>query len=668
MQWERLAVILSLSISIINGILVFFIYKRRQQPGAKGFLGLIIVITVYSFGYGFELAGNTVSQVKLWLNFEYLGITFIPFFWIAVVSDYAGLESRIKPLILAVLFTFSTTNLIIYLTNDIHHLFYSQLILKRHGAFVVAAFQREPWYWVNLAYIILSLFAGDIILLLKKERTVPLFHTQVNLLIFGSLIPWFGYILFVLGVSPWGLDLNPFSFSLTGLITAWGLFRYKLFDLSPIARDKTFETMRDGVLILDLQNRLVDFNNAAQNILTELKSSLLGYSVADAFQNYPELKNQILEHLEFTEFDIRTGKSRIYINSQIILVLSELKEPIGKIIFLSDVTEQRQSQAYILHAEKIAVLGRLAFNITRELNTPLMAIKATAEDLERSFDSLWRQVPELFGEMSENRRQLFLEIINKLRDIPYLTTREERDSLRKLSPVIQQLELKDIDNIARYFVKLGIADDFIRFAPILGDRKDTALLEFILVMALQRKDARTISVAEERTAKVWYALKSYSKTPEVQRPVLTDIQAGVEIVLRIYGNLIKNGVKTITYFEKVPQINACSDELQQVWTNLIHNAIQAMGGKGELMIEIQQKADEVIVSFTDTGPGIPAEILPQIFEPLFTTKKAGEGTGIGLTISKRIVERHGGKIMVQSKPGRTQFSVCLPLKGIKNES
>ncbi|HBF36595.1 MAG TPA: hypothetical protein DDW50_04675 [Firmicutes bacterium] len=668
MQWEHLAAIISLLISIINGILALLIYERRRQPGAKGFLGLMIAIMFYSFGYAFELAGTTVPQVKLWLDVEYIGITFIPFFWIAITCDYAGLEGRTKPFVYTVLFLFSATDLFMYLSNDWHHLFYSHLTFVKHGTFMVTAVHRGLWYWIDLAYLILAFVAGDIIFLQIKERTIPLFRKQINLLLIGSLIPWIGYIFFVTGRSPWGLDLNPFSFSLTGFIAALVLFRYRLFDLSPIARDKTFETMRDGVLIFDPLNRIVDFNRSAQTMVPELKNSLIGYPATEIFHQTPALIRQVLDDLEFNELTIGNGMDVRYIHSQMATALSDAKEPIGKIVILSDITEQKQAQAYLLHTEKMAVLGKLASNITQELNVPLGAIKDIAEDVEGSLELLWRQIPGLFINMEGERRQLFLDILQKLQNIPYLTTRQERDNQRRLTSLLQEQELFSSDNnvtlnnIVRCFAKLGIADEFRRYLPVLQDPKDTVLLEFILTIALQRRDAGTIHQAQKRTIKIVDGFKSYSESPQTDQPVLTDIRAGVESVIRMYGNLIKNGVNTITDFEKVPSIQGYPDELQQVWMNLIHNAIQAMEGKGELMISIRHQGDEITVSFTDNGPGISEAILPRIFEPLFTTKKAGEGTGIGLAICQKIVKRHGGKILVQSEPGRTQFVVCLPIK------
>lgn len=661
-----MAAVFSLIISIVNGILALFIYQRRRQPGAKGFLGLMFAIMIYSLGYAFELAGNTIPQAQLCLGFQYLGITFIPFFWIAITTDYAGLEGPVKPWIYLVLFLFSTTNWLLYLTNDLHHLFYSHLIFVKHGNLMVTTIQRGLWYWINLAYLILSILAGDIIFLQIRERMIPLFRKQINLLIIGSFIPWIGYIFFVLGISPWGLDLNPFSFSLTGLVVGVGLFRYRLFDLSPIARDKTFETMRDGVLVVDLQYRVIDFNHAAQCMFPELDNFSIGCTVTEVFQQNPFLIEQVLDNLECKEFHMGEGRDLKYIHSRLSVALSDNREPIGKIFILSDVTGQKQTESYRLHAEKMAVLCKLASNITQELNLPLTIMKTNAEDIAQSLDQLWRGIPVFLAKMGRERKELFLEILQKLQNLPFLTTREERDALRKLTPFLEEHGLTHMDepnNIIRYMVKLGLADDLSGFFPILQKPEDAALLEFILTIALERRDVRTIIQAQERTMKIVYAFQNYSEQPKRNSPVLTDIRPGIETVLQMYGNLIKNGVKTVTDFENIPPIPGYPDELQQVWTNLIHNAIQAMEGKGELAIGVHRNGTEVMVSFTDSGPGIPEAILPRIFEPLFTTKKVGEGTGIGLAICKEIVEHHKGRIIVRSSPGQTTFSVCLPIDG-----
>lgn len=141
-----------------------------------------------------------------------------------------------------------------------------------------------------------------------------------------------------------------------------------------------------------------------------------------------------------------------------------------------------------------------------------------------------------------------------------------------------------------------------------------------------------------------------------------DVVKSLETTLTILNHKIKRGVVVHRDYQPVPLlVNSFGSELNQVWTNIIDNAIDAMGGKGELQVRTYRTDDSVVVEIADSGPGISSEILPHIFEPFFTTKKVGEGTGLGLDTAMRIVRKHRGTIEVASKPGDTRFQIWLPL-------
>ncbi len=137
---------------------------------------------------------------------------------------------------------------------------------------------------------------------------------------------------------------------------------------------------------------------------------------------------------------------------------------------------------------------------------------------------------------------------------------------------------------------------------------------------------------------------------------------GIETILTLYYNQLKQGVEVVrNYQDGLPEVLCYPDELNQVWTNLIHNAIGAMDNCGVLTLEVRAENQSLLVGVTDSGKGIAPEILPRIFEPFFTTKPAGEGTGLGLDIVKKIVEKHSGKIEVTSVIGQTTFTVSIPI-------
>src|SRR5262249_4625618 len=142
-----------------------------------------------------------------------------------------------------------------------------------------------------------------------------------------------------------------------------------------------------------------------------------------------------------------------------------------------------------------------------------------------------------------------------------------------------------------------------------------------------------------------------------------DLKEDLENTLKIFGHRLKSGVTIVRkYDEELPRVCAFGGELNQVWTNLIDNAIDAMKGKGQLKVTTCKELDYAVVEIEDNGPGIPLEIQSRIFDPFFTTKNVGEGTGLGLDTVARIVRRHHGFIEVESKAGETCFTVRLPFK------
>jgi signal transduction histidine kinase len=174
---------------------------------------------------------------------------------------------------------------------------------------------------------------------------------------------------------------------------------------------------------------------------------------------------------------------------------------------------------------------------------------------------------------------------------------------------------------------------------------------------------QTIQLAVDKASRIVKALKTYLHSSDgvTMEPIY--LRENLETVLTIYHNRLKQGVQVIKNYEDVPEVYGFPEQLNQVWTNLIVNAVQAMDNKGILTIGISEEADHVVVSFRDTGKGIPEEIKSRIFEPFFTTKASGEGSGLGLDIVKRILNDHGASISFDSLEGEgTTFYVKLPIR------
>jgi two-component system, NtrC family, sensor kinase len=193
-----------------------------------------------------------------------------------------------------------------------------------------------------------------------------------------------------------------------------------------------------------------------------------------------------------------------------------------------------------------------------------------------------------------------------------------------------------------------------------------------------QKKSKVILTSADRVSKIVKSLKSFMHFDQEEKKIISDLTEGIETVLIILHNKIKYGIEvTKNYSENIDPIPCYPDELNQIWTNLIHNAIQAMDEKGTLQIDIEDSPNlqgipdidkrnpdysggYVSVSIQDSGSGISPEIRSKIFEAFFTTKSAGEGSGLGLHIIGRILEKHSGALYLDSKPGKTRFTVVLP--------
>ena len=355
-----------------------------------------------------------------------------------------------------------------------------------------------------------------------------------------------------------------------------------------------------------------------------------------------------------SQIAISIENARLYTN------LEELVEERTKKLSQT-LNDLKATQNQLVESEKMAALGQLIAGIAHEINTPLGVIRASAGNMLNAFNAAIPQLPDLFQKLPDEKLVIFFELVQlALGKNESRTAREERKIRKKLCSQLEDQNIKQADDIADTLVDMGIYDNIHPFLSLFKEENAHFFVQLAYNLSGQQRNSNTILTAVDRASKTVFALKNYAHYDRSGEKITASIIEGIETVLTLYDNQLKQGVVvTVLGFEAIPAIPCYPDELNQVWTNLIHNALQAMEHKGSLTIEAVQDKDNVIISFTDNGCGIPEDIRERIFEPFFTTKAKGEGSGLGLDICKKIIDKHHGTITVKSKLGKTNFQVSL---------
>lgn len=351
--------------------------------------------------------------------------------------------------------------------------------------------------------------------------------------------------------------------------------------------------------------------------------------------------------------------------SSLILALNESNQNLS--ISNSDLSnaleDLKAAEAQLIHSEKMSTLGQLVAGVAHEINTPLGTIRTAISNVEDALEFVLSFPAET---LSVSAKQIISELLkaDSQNKNKYLSSKERRQKKKEISESLKIYKFENAENIADLILDIELVLPLESWIKILQEKQGTHTLDYIHKISRLYINARNIDNSVDRASKIVFALKSYSHRDNSGEKVNIDLTENIETVLVIYKSMLKSDIEIFKNFSIHPMIWAYPDELSQVWTNLIHNAVQAIEGMGEIHISIDIDRDPafVRVSLRDTGKGIKEEDRDKIFDPFFTTKIRGEGTGLGLGIVKKIIEKHQGEIDFQSEVGiGTIFSVRLPI-------
>lgn len=413
----------------------------------------LIPVSIYSFGYAFEILCTTIEKVKFWVKVEYLGIPFLSIFWLIVVINFSGYRKYLKKEILMLLFIIPIITLILCYTNDWHHLFYKDLYMNAQGIFPVVEIVEGPWYLVEKLYEYLLMMIGFIIFIVAYLNSVEVIRKHILLITLSWIIPWFSDVIYLFKLLPFHIDLCPIVLSFSAIIYTFFTLRFNFVSLTPIALEKVFSNMTDGIIILDYENNIINFNNSAASIIPKLKTmELENVKIDEVLGEFDEVlkninNNECKDNLICTR---NNGQLRYYmVNSNIIY--KKNNAIIGKILNFNEITEIKIQQEKLLELNNFK--DKLFAVVSHDIKSPLSVLLTLLESLDDEDEIDAEENKEILYEINKNIRNTYEMVENVLEwfksQIDIRVSNNIKCNLSKvvkesIMPLMQNAELKGI--------------------------------------------------------------------------------------------------------------------------------------------------------------------------------------------------------------------------------
>jgi PAS domain S-box-containing protein len=390
-QWTPYSTILLLTAITLAG-LAFFVLRLRRRPGTVPFVWLTLAATEWALAYALELGSPDLGNKLFWAKVQYIGIVTLPVAWLIFGLQYTGRARWLKPAYVALLMLVPLVTLALVWTNGSHRLFYVDTELVPIGPRAALAYAYGPAFWVHMAYSYALLALGAYLIVQTTVRSPQLYRGQMIALLVGILVPWLGNAIAVIAAKPVSaldiyVDPTPFAFGFSGLAIAWGLYRFRLLDIVPMAREAVVEAVDDGVIVLDSRDRVVDLNPAGAEILGRPPALAIGQPAMVAFGELP----QVLAHCHDVketraELSLRNGKAPRYVDLHISPLHDRRNGLIGRVLLLHDVTDRKHAEEILLRRNReLALFNRAGQAFTSTL------------DLDRVFTTVLDEVRHLLN-------------------------------------------------------------------------------------------------------------------------------------------------------------------------------------------------------------------------------------------------------------------------------
>ncbi|NOU86057.1 PAS domain-containing protein [Paenibacillus sp. LMG 31460] len=416
-QWMSVTLFLATALMVFVS---FLSYRKRHLPVAKTMVLIMLAAACYSLGYAFEVLSRSLNDVKLSLQIEYLGIPFVTTLWLFQVIQFTGTASSYRKRLALLLFVVPAAVFFLHLTNDWHHLIYERYILNESNSVPLYTTVKGPWYKVHTIYNYSVLLCGMLLFIPMYWRALPIVRKQIVVLLLGAVAPMVFNLFFWSGLD---VDLTPFGFAVSGIAYVWGILRFNLLRLTPLAMAKVFETIRDGVVLFDYEDQIVSYNRAAEMVLPELGlPKRYPVDMEVVLSESPELLERIRaasngdERFPFHRFQANRNK---HYNCSLSLIYDSGSVLIGKILMFNDITEMKESEARLREnarqlSELNAFKDKLFTVVAHDIRDPIALLVSLTELLGDELTAADFEHAELVRELKGQVQSTFHLIENLL--------------------------------------------------------------------------------------------------------------------------------------------------------------------------------------------------------------------------------------------------------------
>ncbi|KLU64732.1 putative diguanylate cyclase AdrA [Desulfosporosinus acididurans] len=334
-------------------LLVAIYSFRKRDPATNYFAVFSLSITFYSLGYAMELYSDTLVRMRFWNFVEYIGLPFLPALWLVFTFEYNNKHIGLIEKLCIFMIPFMT--FIFRVTNSLNHFYYLSVKVTSNYYFPVLYIEKGPWYWVHALFVTSCFIVANYVYYAVYKKSIGPIRRQGAILLIASLLPWVTVVLDLLNLSPLDIDYGPFAVTSSVILFFIAFLRYHFLNIKPLARDKAFELTNDGIIVLDTNYNIIDFNPSAVVICNDLRENVIGKDVQVVLGRYKGLVYSILNEAE-SQCDLEDPKGNYRVNTVRILEVNHRQ--VGYLVTLTDITKYVNMMQELNHlASRDALTG-----------------------------------------------------------------------------------------------------------------------------------------------------------------------------------------------------------------------------------------------------------------------------------------------------------------------